>query len=194
MKRIFSLCALLAMFAAAAFADIRLPDTPKPTPSPKDQKAVEANMRIRLDKNAADARLVIPKSQLKQLRAALDEADGSSNTALNITKTQTIVSGLFLSLAVIFGGVWFSRKRQTGGKMSRTVAAGAVLFLIGSAATFVYANIGPPTQLRTISGELFNRETFRGWNTAYGKVRIEISDGDGMIELIVPDKEEPKNQ
>ncbi len=102
---------------------------------------------------------------------------------------------MFLSLAVIFGGVWFSRKRQTGGKMNRPmIAAGAMLFLVGSAAPFVYANIGPPTQLRTISGELFNRETFRGWNAAYGKVRIEISDGDGMIELIVPDKKEPKNE
>ena len=58
---------------------------------------------------------------------------------------------------------------------------------VGSAATIAFANMGPPPQLRSISSKLFNRDTFKGWNLAYGKVKIEVSDSDGSVELIVPD-------
>ena len=188
MKRIFSLSLLITMLSIAAFADIRPPDTPKPTPAPKEKKSMESNMTIRLDKSATEARLIIPKSQLKQLRAELEDLDGDGgNTAMNVTRTQTIVSGLFLSLAIVFGGVWFSRKRQTSGKINKTIAAGVVVLLVGSAATIAFANMGPPPQLRSISSKLFNRDTFKGWNSAYGKVKIEVSDTDNLIELIVPD-------
>ncbi len=193
MKRIFSLFAILAMFSIAAFADIRQPDTPKPTPAPKQKKTIDANMTIRLDKNATEARLIIPKSQIKQLRAELESLDDNGgNTAMNITRTQTIVSGLFLSLAIVFGGVWFSRSRKTDSKINKTIAAGVVVLLVGSAATIAFANAGPPPQLRSISSQLFNKDTFRGWNSAFGKVKIEVSDSDGNVELIVPDKEETK--
>ena len=193
MKRIFSLSLLIAMFSIAAFADVRLPDTPKPTPAPKQKKTIDANMSIRLDKNATEARLIIPKNQIKQLRAELEDLDNDGgNTAMNITKTQTIVSGLFLSLAIVFGGVWFSRSRKTDGKISKTIAAGIIVLLVGFAATIAFANAGPPPQLRNISSKLFNKQTFSGWNSASGKVKIEVSDSAGSVELIVPDKEETK--
>ncbi len=194
MKKIFSLCVLLGMFSIAAFADVRLPDTPKPTPSPKQKKTIESNMTIRLDKKASEARLIIPKGQIKQLRAALDDLDDdTNNTAMNVTRTQTIVSGLFLSLAMVFGGVWFARVRKTDGKINKTIAAAIMLFLVGSAATVAFANMGPPTELRSISSKLFNKQIFGGWNSASGKVKVEVSEVEGsMIELVVPDKEEPK--
>lgn len=194
MKKILSLCLLAVCFSVAAFADVRLPDTPKPTPAPKQKKAVESNLTIRLDRNASEAKLIIPKSQLKQLRAELEELnnDAGNTASLGVTKTQTIVSGLFLSLAFVFGGVWLARSRKADGKINQTIAAGAVLFLVGSAATIVFGNAGPPTQLRTISSQLFNKETFRGWNSAYGKIKVETSDEGNTIQLIVPDKEEVK--
>lgn len=194
MKKIFSLCVLLGMFSIAAFADVRLPDTPKPTPSPKQKKTIESNMTIRLDKKASEARLIIPKSQIKELRAVLEDLDDDTgNTAMNITRTQTIVSGLFLSLAMVFGGVWFARVRRTDGKINKTIAAAIMLFLVGSAATVAFANMGPPTELRSISGKLFNKQIFGGWNSASGKIKIEVSENEGsMIELVVPDKAEPK--
>ena len=138
-------------------------------------------------------RLIIPRSQLKQLRAALGRFGHGRHRKYGDERDahmQTIVSGLFLSLAIVFGGVWFSRKRQTDGKINKTIAAGVVVLLVGSAATIAFANVGPPPQLRSISSKLFNRDTFKGWNSAYGKVKIEVSDDDGSIELIVPDKEE----
>lgn len=195
MKKIFSLCVLLGMFSIAAFADVRLPDTPKPTPAPKQKKTIESALSIRLDKKATEARLIIPKSQIKQLRAALDDLDddNTGNTAMNVTRTQTIVSGLFLSLAMVFGGVWFARSRRSDGKINKTAAVAIILFLVGSAATVAFANMGPPAELRSISGKLFNKQIFGGWGSAYGKIKLEVSETNGStIELVVPDKDEPK--
>ena len=39
MKKIIIAIAFIALFSIAAFADVRLPDTPKPTATPKPQKA-----------------------------------------------------------------------------------------------------------------------------------------------------------
>lgn len=186
MKKSIIAIAFIALFSIAAFADIRLPDTPKPTATPKPQKTIDSNLTIRLDQNATEATLTIPKSQIQQLRAALDEADGTSEPILTFSRTQTIVSGLFLSLAVVFGGVWFSQR----GKAKQTLVAGAVLFLLGSAATIVFANVGPPAQLRSISGKLFDKNVFGGWKRATGKIKINVSDSGNVIELIVPDKVE----
>jgi hypothetical protein len=192
MKRIFSLCALAAMFSMAAFADVRLPDTPKPTPAPKEKKSLDSNFRISIQKDAKEARLLIPKDQIKELRAQLDELDGGAgNTASwRVTRGQTIVSGLFLSLAFVFGGVWLARTRKNGVKPNKTVIAGAVLFLCGACATLVFANAGPPPEARSITGKMFTPAVHL-YKFGYGKVKVETSDDD-EIELIVPDVPDDK--
>ena len=108
----------------------------------------------------------------------------------NFSRTQTIVSGLFLSLAIVFGGVWFAKR----GKANKTLVAGAVLFLVGSAATLVFANTGPPQELRSISEQIIQTDELftDGWNYAYGKVKVKVSDKAEAIELIVPDVGEEK--
>ncbi len=186
-KSIFAIT-LIAIFSISAFADIRLPDTPKPTATPKPQKSIDSNLTIRLDQKASETTLIIPKSQISQLRAQLEELDDTNEPLLTFSRTQTIVSGLFLSLAIVFGGVWFSRR----GKPNKTLVAGAVLFLLGSAATFVFANVGPPMELRNISGKLFDKKVFNGWNFASGKIKVKVSDTANSMELIVPDKAEEK--
>lgn len=152
-------------------------------------------MTIRLDPTAETAVLRLSKKQLKDLRAELDEADDASDTtaASVFSRTQTIVGGMFLSLAFVFGGVLF-RRAKTGEKTVKTIAAGAILLAFASTATFVFANVGPPTQLRSISGKLFDKKIFGYWKRADGAVRIEVVEGDGRVELIVPDKEEKNNQ
>jgi hypothetical protein len=186
MKKCVILFAMLALFALTVFADVRLPDA---TPKPKKEKGINTQMTIRLSPDANEARLIIPKSQLKQLRAELEELDGDSNTALslNFTRTQTIVSGLFLSLAFVFGGVWFARSRKTDLKANKTLAIGAVLFLCGSLATIAYANVGPPIENRFITSKMFsplmNKDKFGS-----GKIKLEVSDSAVGVELIVPDR------
>jgi hypothetical protein len=187
MKRIFSLCALLAIFAVGASADVRLPDTPKPTPV-KEKKSLDTMFSISIRKDAKEARLLIPKDQIKELRAQLDELDGGSNTAAlaSFSRAQTILGGLFLSLAFVAGGVWFSRSRKNGFKPGRAVVAGAVLFFGGAFAVITFANVGPPLEARSITGKIFT-DPVHLYKQASGKIKVEATDDDYGIQLIVPD-------
>ncbi|HEX8737419.1 MAG TPA: hypothetical protein VF721_18945 [Pyrinomonadaceae bacterium] len=186
MKKLFSSIALIAAFALVALADVRLPDTP----TPKQSKKIDTWLHISIDKDAKEARLVIPKSQLKQLRAELEQIDDADATAsLGFSKTQTIVSGLFLSLAFVFGGVWLARSRGGGTsrtKANKTLVVGAGLFLTGALATIAIANVGPPPEARSITGKIFSSGVHT-YKQASGKIRLETSDEDRGIELIVPD-------
>ena len=185
MKRIVSLTALLLLVASSAFADIAPPEkTPKPTPTPR---SVTTSMSIKLDRNATEPKLIIPRSQIKQLRAELEELDSDGNNTAAVTntsRTQTIVSGLFLSLALVFGGMWFVRSGKSATKAGKSLVVLAIVAGIGSAATFVYANAGPPP-ITSITGNLFNRDVVR-YRSINGSVKIEMSDEKG-VQFIVPD-------
>ena len=185
MKKALFLFALTVIFSSFALADIRLPDTP----TPKPPKSIDSTMTIRFDKKAKDATLVIPKAQLKQLRAELEQLDNETNTASNagFTRTQTIVSGLFMSLAMVFGGVWLTRSRKINTKVGKTLVAGTVLFCVGSLATIAFGNAGPPAELRQITSKLFDKKVFTYWNSAYGKIKIQVSENANSVELIVPE-------
>ncbi|HVE55269.1 MAG TPA: hypothetical protein VNB22_00470 [Pyrinomonadaceae bacterium] len=193
MKRIFSLCLLVTMFSIAAFADVRLPDTPKPTPAPKEKKAIDTYLSIRISQDAKEARLLIPKDQIKQLRAQLDELDGSSNNAalISFSRTQTIVGGLFLSLAMVFGGVWLTRSRKSGLKPNKTAVASVVIFLGGAFAAIAYANVGPPPEARSITGRIFTPAVHQ-YKQASGNIKLETTDDTYGVQLIVPDVKDDK--
>jgi len=194
MKRtVLTLVAILA-FSTLALADIARPQ-PDKTPKPKAEKLVDASMEIRLDGEAKEAKLLIPRSQLKSLRAAIDDLDnGDDNTAAvtatGFSRTQTIMTGLFMSLAIVFGGIWFARS----GKMSSTGVKAAVLTLsisaIATTATFVYANAGPPAEARSITGKMFS-QAVHIYGFGWGQVKIGISDTD-RVRLIVPDPKDEK--
>jgi hypothetical protein len=201
MKIFFVASLLLLVFSTAGLADVRF-DTPKPTPAaPKQKKNIETNLSIMIDRDAKEARLLIPKNQLKQLRAELeqlDESDASGTTVtFNFTRTQTIVSGLFLSLAFVFGGVWFARSSRGNnkgeGKFGKKLVAGAILFLSGAFATIALANIGPPNEARSISGKLFS-DAVHQYKQASGKIKLETSDSADRIVLIVPDAPSRENR
>ena len=191
MKRTIFLSIVVLTFAAATFADIARPE-PAKTPKVKPSKSIVTGMSIRLDSEAKEARLIIPKSQIKQLRAELDQMDDDAdNTAMATTpgtfsRTQTIVSGMFLSLALVFGGMWFVRSGKAATKAGKSLVILAVVAGIGSAATFVYANAGPPSEARSITGRMFTPAVHmygRGW----GEVRLETTSTKEQIELVVPD-------
>lgn len=187
MKRILCLTTLILLVSAAAFADIARPEK---TPKPKTSKSIETAMNIKLDSDAKVARLIIPKSQIKQLRAELEKLDDDSdNTAAvttpgSFTRTQTIVSGSFLSLALVFGGVWFVRSGKSSTKTGKGLVILAVVTGIVSAATMVYANAGPPPEARSITGKMFTQAVHM-YNGGWGTVRLETGD-QTQIQLIVP--------
>lgn len=199
MKQVILAATLLLTFTLAGFADIARPE-PAKTPKPKPSKSIETGMTIRLDADAKEARLIIPRSQVKQLRAELEQMDdGSDDTAAattgGVSRTQTIVSGTFLSLAFVFGGIWFVRSGKASTKNGKTLVVLAVLAGVGSAATFVYANAGPPPEARTITGKMFT-EAIHMYGTGWGTVKLEAGDNT-QIELIVPnppDKAKPAGE
>ena len=183
MTRLLCLAAMVIAISVATFADVPRPDV-KTEPKPKGYLS---NIEIRLDRTATEARLLIPKSQLKQLRAELEQIDADNNTAAGtFTSLQTVVSGLFLSLAIVFGGLWFSG-RGTPRPGKAVVAAGAVIGVV-VAASFVYANIAPPPAARTLNGSMFS-QSMQSYGYGYGKVRVETTDTTQIV-LVVPNPQE----
>jgi hypothetical protein len=82
MKRIFSLIVLMLSLAMVAFADIRIPDRPNPTPT------------------------ATPPTVEKEAETIAE------NAILGIGSAQTIVGGLFLSFAFVFGGIRLARRKM----------------------------------------------------------------------------------
>lgn len=178
MKKLMLLFAFLMLLTTNAVADIRLPDTPKPTPSPKtDAKALSRDLTIRLNPNVEEATLEIPKDAIKGLRAALENIDDNGASAgttggFNITPTQTLMSGLFLSLALTVGGVWIFKSKPTGN--ATKVAAGLIAAMFfGGCATLIFANAAPPP-IKGINADLFSDQLRRNWRGANGSVKVVV--------------------
>ena len=175
-------------FAASAFADIPRPDT---TPNrAKKPAAVDTHLSIVLDRDAEEARLIIPRSQIKALRADLEGMDSDETTAAisasGTSRLQMVVSGVFLSLAVTLAGVWFTRNRKMSAAAGKSAAAGMFIFAIGALATIVYGNAGPPPDARKITGKMF-APAMHVYKGGGGKIKLEVSDTDTVPKLIVPD-------
>ncbi len=179
--------ALMILFAPAALADVPRPDKPK-----KPAKSIDTSLWIRIDRDAKEARLIIPRDQVMQLRAQLDQIDGSENSAVaaSFSRTQTIVSGTLLSLAFVFGGMWFAR---SGHRHSKAVIATAVALTCGSIATLVYGNAGPPPEARSITGKMFTQSVHM-YKQGSGAIKLEVSDEARNPELIVPDTPKPPTE
>lgn len=187
MKKVLATLLFLTAFSFTAFADIARPDA---TPKAKISKSIDTYLTIKLDKNAKEAKLVIPKSQVKSLRAQLDEIEnGEEETTASVgsdRRVSTIVSGALLSAAFIFAGFWFVRSGRLNTKGGKAAAAGAVLLATGAFATMVYANVGPPAEARSITGKTFSRGVHL-YKVGGGKIKLEVSETEKEPKLIVPD-------
>lgn len=180
MKKLTLLFIFVMLLTTAAVADIRLPDTPKPTPSPKtDAKAMQRDLTIRLSPNVEETTLEIPKDAIKGLRAALeniDDSDGAiagTSGRFNVTPTQTLMSGLFLSMALTVSGVWFFKSKLPGN--APKIAAGLIVAAIfgGGCAALIFANAAPPP-IKGITSNLFSDELHRNWRGANGAVKVVV--------------------
>ncbi len=176
---------MVSFAATSAFADIARPNS-SPKRVEKPAAALDSNLIIKIDRNAKEAKLLIPRSQIKQLRAELEQfdnkTDNTADASSSISRTQTIMAGLFISLAFVFGGMWFVRS----GRSPKAAAIIVALVGVGTAATFVFANAGPPPTARAITSKLFDMKVFTPYRFASGKIKIEATDANSY-ELIVPD-------
>jgi hypothetical protein len=188
MKKTIIATAVTLVFAGVSYADIRLPDQ-KPTPKPNSQKTIDTTLYIRLDADAKEAQLLIPRSQIKELRAQLEQLDnGTDNTAAittsGMSRTQTVVSGMFMSLALVFGGIWFMRSGKAASRGVKTAVIAVAITAVATAATFVYANAGPPPEARSITGKMF-AQGVHWYNQGSGAIKLGVTNEDNPM-LIVP--------
>lgn len=189
MKKLLLIAAVALISSTVAFADIAKPGK---SPASNGKSSIETTLDIRLDSEAREARLIIPRSQIRQLRAELESLDdGSDNTAVAVatsgtSRIQTIMSGLFLSLAFVFGGIWFVRSGRASSKTGKGAVAIVVISFVATAATFVFANAGPPSEARSITGKMF-APAVHMYGFGWGKIKLEVSDEDkSSVRLVVP--------
>ncbi len=178
---------LLFLAVVLSMTSLAVADVPNPVKPTKPSKSIDTSLSIRLDGNAHEARLIIPSDQLRQLRAELEQIDGAADntaaTSVTFTRTQTIVSGALLSLAFVFGGIWLVR---SGGQRSKGIVAAAAILTLGSIATLVYGNAGPPPEARTITGKMFTQSVHM-YKAGWGAIKLEVSETERNPTLIVPD-------
>ena len=197
MKKIICLLTLLLVGTVAMFADIARPGkTPYP-PIPKPGSNTISGLSIHFDSNITEPTIRIPRSTLKYLRAENESGNVDQDNTAAVTapggssRLPTLVSGMFLSLALVFGGMWFVRSGKKATKEGKALVVLAVLAGLGSAGMFVYADIAPPPAV-AITSRVFNGEAI-GYGQLSSSVRVESSSGDN-IELFVPVvKEESPN-
>ena len=203
MKKTFFVSLCMAAFVISAFADIPGPNkrprptpqstvittkTPEPTPAPgpKPEVVREAQMTIALSSWSEQPTLVITKAMVDKINAAARDkgietagTTGGSGTF----STQTIVGGLLLSLAFVFGGVWLARSK---GQVSKPALGVMLAAIFGATATLVIGNVPPPKRMALSSG-IFNEQVMKS-QIAAGKVKIMIVDYETKddISLVIP--------
>ena len=144
MKTLLSFaCLLLLVSSQPAVADIAKPRT---TDKPASKIVMRRNLEIVPDGKVWSARLQLTQSDLKELRAAMDAADGQAGVAASVAQspTRTIVAGLLLFLSVSFAGVWLARASAAGRARKAIVAGIVVVAVLGVAAIITRGNAGPP--------------------------------------------------
>jgi len=185
-KQYLAILALL-IFAVPAFADIVRPDR---TPNqPKKDAAIDSRLTIRLDKDAKEARLIIPRSELNELVAQLGTDGRRTLPAVKvggISQTQTIMGGTLISLAILFGGVWAFRSGKLATKSGKVAASVALVLAGGALSSLVYANIAPPIETRSIKGSIFS-PAIQKYKFVSGKIKLEVGEDESTPTLIVPD-------
>ena len=189
MNKLISIVGMTLFVSIYCFADIARPNNSQAR-TPKPKASIETTLDIRLRADEKEAKLIIPKSQIAQLRAQLETLDDGSNNAAAFTSgtgisgLQTVISGLFLSLAIVYSGIWFMRSGRATPIAGKGVVAAVVLCCIASA-TFVFANAGPPAEARSITGKMFS-QAMHIYGFGWGKIKVETTDDDDRITLIVP--------
>lgn len=184
-RRYAALALLLLASASPALADIALPVQPKARPNNEVRRDLPySRMSIERVEGLREARLQIPRSQLRLLAGVEEGAAGGSLFG----SAGTVVAGVFLSLAALLTGLLLVRRTRRGGAGLRVGRAAAALAacasVAGLAAVAAYANAAPPigympqdpgTLTRAVAGA-----------PLAGSIRVEIVEEGGEIKLLVP--------
>ncbi len=180
---IAAICALLAG-AILAFGDIA-----RPKPSPAQPKPIfYSGLTIVSDPKDFEARLIISEATLKRLQeAAGNSANASFTERMMHSSTRTMMAGVFMFLAVSFGGVWLARSGQRRNhKALVAVLLAAAAFGVGT--VIVRANAGPPGYIRWQNLP----QALKDGKETSGGVQIEVVPGDEIMKLVIPLRNQKK--
>jgi hypothetical protein len=195
MKKSWFPRAALAVMVLTAATTLAFADIPNPNSINRASKSdLKVQLQIDTEEKAKEAKLIIPRSVFQQMMAQA-EGTGSQTTGatavtrfFNMTGAQTIMSGLFLSLAFALGGVWLVRSRKGAERTARVAALSVALLLAGGITmSVVYANAGPPPVARSLTSKILIPEL--QWWGAYGEVKVEIVEKGDNITLVLPKRE-----
>jgi hypothetical protein len=181
MKTLLLLVCLLVVTALAAQTIVA--DIAKPKPAEKPIPSVmHRNLDIVPDKEGYSAVLQLSRSDVAELRAALDIAPTNTIAArIAYSSTRTIVAGLLLFVSVSFGGVWLAQS-STGRTRKAVGAAILVGAVLGVAAIITRANAGPPPR-NTLVWTRLSKNLSQGRTTS----------GSLVIEILADDPNNPPN-
>jgi hypothetical protein len=151
---------------------------------------ITSRMRIQPNSKENGAKLLIPRAVFQQLKAEIEgnaaPVVGATSSRLNLTGTQTVMTGIFLSLALAFGGVWLVRSRKHSEKVSRGAIAVMVLAICGAVASIAYANAGPPPVARSLTSKILVPDAQP--YGVFGEVKVSVVDDSNQIVLVLPSK------
>jgi hypothetical protein len=184
MKKPAKYIALVLILLFASLTVFANKAAPPPLP-----KATNGYMQIRVDEKATETRLLIPRGMWQKMRAEFDgEENSNAANRFKLSSTQTVMSGIFLSLAFVFGGVWFARGGR-GPKKSSIVIGAALIALLAGVTTVSFANMPPPPRFNKINSEILSEEV-KGYGRASGAIKIEVVDDSlDTIILVLPKSE-----
>jgi hypothetical protein len=175
--------ALFLVSLALCLADVRPDPKPKPAPAPASATKVTSVLTVTSSETELTI-LRIPKTVLDQLRAENVPVVPSADS-----KTRNVLAAIFLSLAIIAAGFWFSQRHGLHPAARHGVSAGVALLLIASA-TSIWADIRPQHRPPVV-----NRGTLTDIRCALspspkilsGPVSVEIIPEGSVIQLIIPE-------
>jgi hypothetical protein len=187
--------ALLFACCVVFSATVSKADLPKPKSPEKAAKyALHTSLEISTDPKAYEAKLQISESSLKELRAALDGAQGNGAIVggLAVSAPRTIIAGLLMFMAISVAGILLARSTSFGRTQKTVGTLVLVAVLIGVAAIITRGNAGPPGSYRW---RILPQNLAEGKPT-FGGVDIEIvpdADSSAKIRLVMPLKKQSGN-
>jgi hypothetical protein len=184
----FAALAALLFASSPAFADVALPKNPTPPRNSEIRRDLpHSQLTIERVEGLREARLQIPRTQLRWMNGLAGEAGGVSGAQSSpLAGAGTVVGGLFLSLSVMLTGLLFvrSRRRLAGGRVAAALLACVCASALAGVAA--YANAGPPPGSRAQDPGTLIKAASAG--TLSGSIRIEVVDEGGELKLLVPAK------
>ncbi|HEX8351563.1 MAG TPA: hypothetical protein VF611_01470 [Pyrinomonadaceae bacterium] len=187
----FAALAALLFASSPALADIALPKSPTTQPPRNSEVRRDlpyAQMSIERVEGLREARLQIPRTQLRWMNGMAGEAAGLTGAQSGpLGGAATVVGGLFLSLSAVLTGLLLLRSRRRGLRVGGAAAALlACACAAGLAGVAAYANAGPPPGYRAQDPGTLIRAASAG--TLSGSIRIEIVEEGAELKLLIPAK------